>query len=110
MKRGMHKIEGWTDSSASVEWQVNIDRPGVYDIKGTFLSQAGSVLTLKALDQQVDFEVPAIKGKKFKPVNSKGEMTFKEGDIVTFTLKPKDKSNWKPVSVASLQLIWKDEI
>ena len=110
MKRGTHKIENWVDSSETVEWRVNIDRPGVYEFKGQFLSKAGSVVTLKALDQSVDFEVPAIKGKRFKPVNSKGEMTFKEGAVVTFTLKAKDKSNWKPVSVASLQLIWKDEI
>ena len=106
-----NEIGNWSKASDSVSWNVDIDRPGIYSIKGNFSSERDSALTLTVDGQSVDFIIPSTSGfSTHKEIAANGSLTFKKGAIVTFTLKPTSKKDWKAVNVRELELKWEEEL
>ena len=112
-ERNGKKIIGyWKNAGDYIEWSVNIDRPGVYSVSGNFSSAQGDVqLELKAGRETALFDVPSTGNfKKFVSIKSSRNMTFKHGDVLTFSLKAKDKNKWREVNLESIQIEWIDEV
>lgn len=108
---GEQVIGNWSRAADSVRWNVDIDRPGVYSVTGVFGSERDSALTLTVNGQELGFDVPATGGfNHYQEIVATSPCIFKKGDIVTFSLKPKNAKSWKALNVRELQLKWEEEL
>ena len=102
---GRLNIGYWDNPNERIHWLVNIDRAGVYAMRGEFSSAYGaSSLKWEAAGQSNAAKVSKTNGW-FKPVFvDLGYVKFDRAGVYQLILQPADVSTWKAVNVYQLQL------
>lgn len=97
-------IGAWTSPSATVEWTMNVTKPGAYAVTATLGVGSPVSWTLQVGEaQSIQCELSSTGGiKKYKTVEL-GTVEFNSSGKQTIKLIPVS-SNWKPVNLRSVKL------
>ena len=101
----------WLKSSDYVEWKVQVDKPGTFDVAAELAIQNGGQEVRMVVQQGKMKPVTALQAKleatggyeKFKTVPL-GQLTFKTAGKATVALRTKAEG-WKPINVRHLKLV-----
>lgn len=94
----------WLDDQAWLEWEINIDQPGTYEIYGTMsVDEAVTRFSVGPTGSQVDASVASTGGYGNYAESKLGEISFEKAGITSVQVKP-TVGKWQPMNLRQLRL------
>jgi alpha-L-fucosidase len=95
-------LDAWTDYRSRVDWLVNVDQPGTFDVYADIAVEDTSGFLLMVDEEKEPFKVQSTNGLQTYQTQHIGQLDLPEGEVA-IRISPQ-KSLWKPVNFRSLTL------
>lgn len=103
-KGGKMNIGYWTSPRVTVDWEFNIDRPGLFEIMADAATAAQTRFSVKLGGETLDVTVPGLGGYDAFQQWSLGRVNLKTAGACKLELIP-DKDQWQPLNLRSVRLV-----
>jgi len=95
-------LDGWTDYRSRVDWLVNVDQPGKFDVYADVAVGDASGFLLMVDEEKKPFEMQSTGDLETYQTQHIGQLELPEGELA-IRIFPQ-KSRWQPVNFRSLTL------